>query len=161
MPFPSSVPLAFASSVAFSSIALYITVVEHPARQALDPLSAVKHWLPSFTRAAAMQSALTLTASMAAYKAYKATSNKLFLVASGLAFAIVPFTFACIMPTNKKLMSLHTTLTQADSSVSDATKQQDLAAVQGQLSTWGKVHAVRTVTSIISSTVLYYAIFQQ
>src|SRR5271170_6737245 len=57
--------IATISASLFAGAALYINLVEHPARMALDTRSAALEWAPSYQRATWMQAPLAL-ASLAA-----------------------------------------------------------------------------------------------
>ena len=73
---------------------------------------------------------------------YIKTNNKLTLWAGALLFSVIPFTFLAIMPTNKILLG-------ASFSTNEKTTL---------LTKWGKLHAVRTVASLVSFGIFLYAL---
>ncbi len=120
----------------FAGAALYINLVEHPARMALDPVQARRQWAPSYLRATWMQAPLALLAcASAAAVAWLDGTAGWWLVAA-LIGAVVPFTFLVIMPTNHQLMAL------AD----DAPSKR----VCMLLERWARLHAVRSVLSLLA-----------
>jgi hypothetical protein len=52
--------IATVSAAIFAGAALYINLVEHPARMQLDTRSAVMEWAPSYKRATRMQAPLAV-----------------------------------------------------------------------------------------------------
>lgn len=64
------------TATAFTSAALYCSLVEHPARSKLDAAAELTQWKPSYKRAALFQSILVLTGSYFAWAAYKATDGE-------------------------------------------------------------------------------------
>ena len=131
-------PLALASASAFAGAAVYVAAVEHPARtQALDDDGALKQWKPSSRRAAVMQASLAVASAALGVKAAAAARGRdpRFLWGAGLIFANLPFTLAGIAPINAKLLAQAT---------GDAESR-------GKLKTWGRLHLVRVVLSVVAS----------
>jgi len=119
----------------FSGAALYINLVEHPARMECGTQLASTVFPGSYRRAAKMQASLALigcVSSIISYHFYGA--SKKWLAAGLLLGSVVPFTLLAIMPTNKKLL--------------DPKVDKDASNTHDLLTKWGKLHAVRTVTSI-------------
>jgi hypothetical protein len=124
----------------FAGAALYINVVEHPARMGLETGIAARQWAPSYQRATWLQAPLALTSFLAGIAVWLTTGGMAWLVAALLIGAVVPFTFAVIMPTNRNLLA----------------RGRDLASAETRelLVRWGQLHAVRTVLSL-AATILY------
>jgi len=133
--------LAVLCATLFAGAALYISVVEHPARLTLDTRAAVRQWAPSYARATWLQAPLALLSCVSGATAWLAGAGAGWLMAGLLIGVVVPFTFVVVMPTNHELLAPGRDL--------DATETRML------LRRWGNVHAVRTVLSI-ASTVLYF-----
>jgi hypothetical protein len=118
----------------FAGAALYVSLVEHPARVSLGPRAAVHEFRPSYRRGAAMQAPLSALGAAAGIARW-ATGGSVVWLAGGLALgALVPFTLLVIRPTNARLLA-----DTPDVSVPD---------VAALLTRWGRLHAVRTVVSL-------------
>lgn len=118
----------------FAGAALYVTLVEHPARVSLGARAAIHEFGPSYRRGAAMQAPLSLVGAAAAIARWVMGASPVWLV-GGLALgALVPFTLAIIMPTNTRLL---------DSRL-DAGSEEAASLLRR----WGTLHAVRTVVSL-------------
>lgn len=118
----------------FAGAALYINLVEHPARMECGTALAVTEFAPSYHRATVMQASLAAVAFLAAIGAWLTSARFVWLIGGILIVAVIPYTLIAMLPTNKKLL---------DSSLdrnSDNTHQL--------LVRWGKLHAVRTVLSL-------------
>jgi hypothetical protein len=132
--------LATIAAAIFAGAALYINLVEHPARMALDTKSAVLQWAPSYHRATWMQAPLALISFTTGLAAWWFGGGVGWVIAALLIGAVVPFTFLGIMPTNRRLLA----------------PARDLASEETRtlLEKWAKLHAVRTVLSLLA-TVIY------
>jgi len=121
----------------FAGAALYINLVEHPARLGLETSIAARQWAPSYKRATWMQAPLALLSFFAGVAAWLMGGGIAWLVAAALIGAVVPFTFIAIMPTNHKLL----------------VPGRDLSSPETRalLENWGKLHAVRTGLSLLAT----------
>jgi uncharacterized membrane protein len=117
----------------FAGAAVYVTLVEHPARLECGPALAIAEFRPSYRRAAVMQAALAGIGCLAALAAWMQGRGASVLVAGLLLGAAIPFTLVVILPTNKRLLD------------PGLDPQSTEAAVL--LARWGKLHAVRTAAS--------------
>jgi len=115
----------------FASAALYITLVEHPARMMLPDECALAQWQPSYARALPIQGGLAVIGSIAGIFAWYRTGAFVDLAGSLLLFANWPFTLAVIMPVNKRLQAITPAAAGPD--------------VRKLLQRWGGLHAVRSV----------------
>ena len=97
-------------------------------------------WGPSYRRATWMQAPLALPSFLGGAVGWLMGAGVGWLVAAVLIGLVVPFTFIVIMPTNHKLLA----------------PGRDLGSAETRtlLTSWGKLHAVRTVLSLLA-TVLY------
>jgi hypothetical protein len=133
--------MATLCSALFAGAAVYINVVEHPARMSCGVEAAVREWAPSYQRATWMQAPLAAMGSICAILAWFAGSSLLWLV-GGLSLGLaVPFTLVVIMPTNRRLLA------------GIASNAGELA---GLLDRWNRLHAVRSALSV-ASLVLFLA----
>ena len=129
--------LAFAATFCtalFAGAALYITLVEHPARMECGTELAATEFGPSYRRATVMQASLAALAFVSAIGAWVTSSRIAWLVGGILIGAVIPFTLIVILPTNKMLLD------PALDRGSDGARQL--------LARWGTLHAVRTVFSL-------------
>lgn len=132
--------LALLFTTAFAAIAVYVAVVEHPARLAGDTGAALAQWRPSYKRAAIMQVALAGGGVGSAIAAYAATRS-LWVLIGGLVLALVVlFTLFVIMGTNKQLL--------------DARRDGHTPGTRHLLEGWGRLHWVRTVISLVALAIL-------
>lgn len=122
----------------FSGAALYITVVEHPARMGLETQIAVRQWSLSYKRATRMQAPLALLSFLAGVVAWIIGAGIGWLVAAVLIGAVVPFTFVAIMPTNDRLL---------------AQIEIGSAETRRLLERWGTLHAVRTTLGLVATVI--------
>jgi len=132
--------IAVLSAALFAGAALYINVAEHPARMSLETRIAAAQWAPSYKRATWLQAPFALVSLLSGVGVWLLGGNVAWLAAALLVGAVVPVTFGIIMPTNHKLL----------------TPGRDLSSVETRelLAHWGRLHAVRTLLSLIG-TVIY------
>ncbi len=128
--------IATLSCALFAGAALYINVVEHPARMSCGTELAVAEWAPSYERATWMQAPLAVVGLVSAVIAWLAGSSVWWLVGGILLGLVVPFTLVVIMPTNRRLLS------------SDLDKRSE--ETRKLLERWNALHSVRTALSVIA-----------
>jgi uncharacterized membrane protein len=128
----------------FTGAALYVSVVEHPARMEGGTELAVTEFVPSYRRAALMQASLAIVGFLSSIIAYVSGSHPMWLLGGTLLFAVVPLTLVVIMPTNKLLL---------DPSLD---KKSDTA--RQLLVRWGRLHAVRTILSLLALALMLYLV---
>jgi Domain of unknown function (DUF1772) len=130
--------LAVSCTALFAGAALYINLVEHPARMKLDTAAAVAQWAPSYHRATFMQAPLAVLSSFAALLAWLLGAGLVWLIAAALIGAVVPFTFIGIMPTNRRLLSA----------------EPGSSETRELLRKWNLLHAVRTMLSLAALMIM-------
>lgn len=128
----------------FAGAALYVTLVEHPARMQCGAELAVAEFGPSYKRAALLQSLLALAGTLAGAAAGLSIRSASWLTGSLLLFLSVPFTLIVIFPTNHKLL--------------DPGLDRSSPEAQRLLVRWGRLHAVRTVLGLGAFVVFVLAI---
>ena len=126
--------IALILAALFAGAALYINLVEHPARMTLDPTQAVAQWSPSYDRGYLMQATLALLAGLAGLAAWWQLRGTLWLIGALLMLANWPWTLIAIMPVNRRLK-----VGAGDDTVS-------------LLNRWARLHAVRTLLSFAAVT---------
>ena len=128
--------VATLASGTFFGAALYINLVEQPARVSCGVPLAVTEWRPSYKRGTLMQAPLALIGSVAALMAWWLQGSAAWLIGGSLFLLVVPFTLLVILPTNKRLKS----------------QELDIRSEEAgrQLRRWGRLHAIRTILSGIA-----------
>ncbi len=124
----------------FAGAAVYITLVEHPARLEGGPAVALAEFRPSYRRAAAMQASLAAVGSLTAVGAWALGRDVPVLVAGLLLGAVIPFTLLVVLPTNKRLL--------------DPALDPHSTEAASLLARWGRLHAVRSVASAVAFVLL-------
>src|SRR5262245_1987135 len=89
----------------FAGAALYINLVEHPARMRCGSGLAATVFEPSYKRATVMQVPLAVVATISAIVCWWFLRSVLWITGAVLIFAVMPFTLIVIMPTNKQLLA--------------------------------------------------------
>ncbi len=124
----------------FAGAAVYISLVEHPARMECGTRLAVTEFGPSYRRATVMQASLAITAFVAAIGAWLESSRWVWLAGGILIGVVVPLTLIVIFPTNKKLL--------------DPSLNPDSDDARRLLKRWGSLHWARTLLSLAATVVL-------
>jgi len=117
----------------FAGAAIYVTLVEHPARLECGTALAIAEFRPSYRRAAVMQAALAGIGCLAALAAWTQGRGVSVLVAGLLLGAAIPFTLVVVLPTNKRLLNRGL--------------DPDSTEAAALLARWGNLHTVRTMAS--------------
>jgi hypothetical protein len=128
----------------FAGAALYINLVEHPARMSLDTAAAAAQWAPSYHRATLMQAPLAVLSFLAGLAAWLLGAGLSWLIGALLIGAVVPFTFIGIMPTNRRLLG------------------GDLGSSETRqlLIRWNVLHSVRTILSVGALLIMLWQLLE-
>jgi Domain of unknown function (DUF1772) len=124
----------------FAGAAIYITLVEHPARLECGTALAATEFGPSYRRATIMQASLAAVGFLAALAAWAQGAGPAVLLGGVVLGLVIPFTLIVILPTNKRLL--------------DPTLDRGSPEAAVLLERWGRLHAVRSVASGIAFGVL-------
>ena len=125
---------ALVAAALFAGAALYISLVEHPARMKLDDRSALAQWKPSYAAATPLQAGLALLSLLLGVWAWWKAGDDGLLIGGLLMGAVILFTLTVIFPTNRLLLA-------ADSGDADS-------RVRSLLERWGRLHLVRVILSL-------------
>ncbi len=136
--------LALVLAGLFSGAALYVNVVEQPARLGLDDRSLLKEWKPSYARGLRMQATLALVAAALGFIAAWQAREWRWALGALLVFANWPYTLACINPTNRRLNAI--------SAEEAGERSREL------ITRWGRLHSVRTALGLASAVVYVWAL---
>ena len=131
--------LAVLCCILFAGAAIYINLVEHPARMGCDTKTAATVWAPSYKKATVMQAPLAVISFLAGVAVWLLGGGLLWLIGAVLIGLVVPFTFIAVMPTNNQLLAPGRDLSSAET--------------RSLLEKWGRLHAVRSALSFLASIV--------
>src|SRR5215471_18275618 len=119
----------------FTGAALYVSLVEHPARMACGVEIAATVFAPGYRRATALQATLAALGLLSSMVAWFSGATSWWLVAGILLSTVIPFTLIVILPTNRQLLS--------------PTLDRRSAHASKLLSRWAALHAVRTLIGFL------------
>jgi hypothetical protein len=128
----------------FAGAAIYISLVEHPARMSGGTELAFREWGPSYRRAAPMQATLAILASVTGIGTWIHGEGTLWLAGGLLILAVVPVTLVVIRPVNDRLHQ--------------EGRDPASAETRALLERWGRLHAIRSVLALAAALVFTYAI---
>ena len=132
--------VAAAAAALFAGGALYVSLVEHPARILTGPPMAVAQFRTSYPRGAWLQGGLAALGTLAAVGAWLAGARIAWLGSGALLGLVVPYTLVVILPTNKRLM--------------DRALAPDSPEARALLRRWTALHAVRTVLGLAAAAAM-------
>jgi hypothetical protein len=136
--------LALATAAVFTGAAIYVNVVEQPARLALDNPALLREWQQGYPRGSIMQAGLAIISGVLAILAFIFTHDWRWLLGAALILAPWPYTMFIIMPTNHVLKS-----TQP----AQATDQTRELVLQ-----WGRLHMGRSALGLLAVAVNLWAL---
>lgn len=128
----------------FAGASVYINLVEHPARMQAGTQVALAEFAPSYHRATITQVSLASVGFLSALAAWRLKSDARWLVGGGLLVSVIPFTALAILPTNKQLL--------------DPATANDPDLAERLLNRWGKLHAVRSVLSLVALLLFLFSL---
>ena len=131
--------MAALSCTLFTGAAIYINVAEHPARMECGTELAATVFGPSYRRAAIMQVFLALVAAATGMILWWIEGNVMWFVGAMMILAVIPFTAIVIMPTNQQLL--------------DPGLDRSSQTTHRLLQKWGRLHAVRSILSLVASCI--------
>jgi hypothetical protein len=128
----------------FAGAAIYINVVEHPARLDCGTEVAARQWAPSYKRATGMQVALAVASMLAGVAQWMSGGGSLWLLGALLIVSVIPFTLVVILPVNNKLL--------------EAGRDKSSAETRHLLERWGRLHGVRSALGLAAALVYFCAL---
>ena len=122
------------SSGLFAGAAIYVNLVEHPARVEFGIELALREFAPSYRRATLLQGTLAAIGFMSGVAAWFSGHSLWWLIGGTVLGSVIPFTLIIVFPTNKKFL---------DPSLDPASE-----VAKKLLARWTKLHAVRSVLAL-------------
>jgi hypothetical protein len=135
--------LALIAASIFAGAALYVSLVEHPAREHLDDRAALAEWKPAYKRGFAMQGPLAVAGFLFGVLAWWQSGSWIWILGALALIANWPYTLLVILPTNNKLTALEPAQAGPES--------------HALLTRWGHLHAVRTTLGCLSAVIFLLA----
>lgn len=135
--------LALLTAAVFTGAALYISLVEQPARLGLDHRSLLVEWKPAYKRGTAMQAPLAIAGFLLGLAAWWQVGHAGWALGALLMLANWPFTLLAIMPTNHRLMATELAAAGPES--------------RSLVERWGWLHAGRTALGFTASLAFLWA----
>jgi hypothetical protein len=136
--------IAVVASGLFAGAAVYINLVEHPARIECGTELAITEFGPSYQRATLMQVSLAITGLAAGAAAWISGSGFGWLIGGIALGSVMPFTLLAIFATNKRLL--------------DPALDNRSQLARDLLDRWGRLHAVRSALGL-GAFVLFVCLF--
>ncbi len=134
--------LALIVAALFSGAAVYVNIVEQPARLE-DDRALLTEWKPAYERGFAMQGPLAIIGFLLGLVAWRQTSQWAWLLGAALLVANWPYTLLGIMPTNKILMATEPTNAGPES--------------RALIKKWAALHAGRTALGFAATLIFLWA----
>jgi len=128
----------------FTGAALYINLVEHPARMECGTEIAARQWAPSYRRATWMQASLAVVAAGTGLILWNHGGGILWGIGALLIALVIPVTLIIIFPTNKRLLEPARDLRSAETAT--------------LLNRWAALHAIRTLLGLAASIAYLWAL---
>jgi hypothetical protein len=117
--------------------------LERPEGVSWGKAAALREFRPSYKRAAPQQAILAIVCFLCGLSLALLKQHSLWVLGGSLVGAVVPFTFIFTVSTNRLLL--------------DEAKHLDGHALEPLLKKWARLHAVRTVFSLLGFLVLLWA----
>jgi len=130
--------LTIVFAVVFAAWALYVSLVEHPARLSIDPVAAVAQFRASYRLAALYQASFAALGLTAGVIASATSGDTVWAIGGVVVGTAIPFTLIVIGPTNRRLLGTDHVGENA----------------RHLLVHWGRLHWVRSVLGILAVAVL-------
>jgi len=138
----SQIIAVFASTL-FAGAALYVNLVEHPARLSCGTELAATEFAPSYKRATVMQVALAIVGAAAGFSRGLLGGGAIWIFGACAILAVIPFTLVFMLSINNRIV--------------DPAGDKASAETRTLLERWGRLHSVRTTLSLVASVLFIVA----
>ncbi len=120
----------------FVGAAIYINLVEHPARIEGGTAAAVRGFGASYRRGARLMGSLIMLGGFSAMAVWLTGSSAWWLAGASLLLMLIPYTLLLVLPINNRLLS--------------PDLEKDSERVAKLLVRWGRLHTVRSLLGLMS-----------
>lgn len=138
--------LAFAAACGFCGAALYISLVEQPARLQLGGRAMIWEWINSNRRGVVMLSVLAIAAALLGYVEFNRTEDARWLIGAVVMLVSLPYTFFVMVPANIWLAK--------------APQAMQRPALRSLMSDWGLLEWVQMAIGLSACVVFGWALSQ-
>ena len=135
--------LALALAAAFFGAALYVNLVEQPARLALDDEAILHEWTPSDRRGVALILGLSLLSAALGLVAYFASQDVRWAIGALIVILVWPYTFFAMAPLNNQILTL---------------ASRDIGAARALVRQWGLLEYGQTAIGLAACVVYLWAL---
>ena len=136
-----SLALAFAS--ALSGAAVYVNVVEQPARLALEDQALLNEWGPSDQRGVALMAGLALISAILGLASWFESADVRWAIGAVIVISSWPYTYFVMAPMNNQILTL---------------SPRDVGAARALVRQWGLLEYGQTGIGIVASAVYIWAL---
>jgi hypothetical protein len=134
--------LALAFAAALAGAALYVNVVEQPARLELDDQALLSEWAPSDRRGVALMAGLSLVSAILGLAAYFETADVRWAIGALIAVCSWPYTYFAMAPLNNQILTL---------------APRDVGAARELVRQWGLLEYGQTAIAVVATAVFIWA----
>jgi hypothetical protein len=135
--------LALTLAAAFSGAALYVNLVEQPARLALDDQAMLNEWGPSDRRGVALLATLSLLSAALGLVTYFASQDVRWAIGALIILLAWPYTLFAMSPLNNQILSL---------------APRDIGAARVLVRQWGLLEYGQTGIGLVATAVFLWAL---
>jgi len=135
--------LALVLAAAFSGAALYVNLVEQPARLALEDQAMLNEWTPSDRRGVALMAGLSLLSAALGLVAYFASQDVRWAIGALIVILAWPYTFFAMAPLNNQILTL---------------APRDIGAARALVRQWGQLEYGQTAIGLAACAVYLWAL---
>lgn len=133
--------VATLTTTTFAGAALYVSLIEYPARSRLGAGAALIQWVHSYHRAPLLQTPLAAIGCIAGTATSAAGGGVAWVIAAALIGFVVPFTLV-VMPTHRSLFG--------------PDREPESVETWRLMNEWGSLHAVRTGASMAAALLMLW-----
>ncbi len=135
--------LALALAAALSGAALYVNVVEQPARLALDDSAMLQEWGPSDRRGVAVLTMLSLAAAICGLSQWYEGGDLRWAIGALIAILSWPYSFYVMAPIDNQIIAL---------------APSDIGAARELVRQWGMLELGQTALAVVATGVFLWAL---
>jgi hypothetical protein len=135
--------LALTLAAAFSGAALYVNLVEQPARLALDDAAMLSEWGPSDRRGVGLMATLSLLSAALGLVAYFASQDVRWAIGALIILLAWPYTLFAMSPLNNQILAL---------------APRDIGAARVLVRQWGLLEYGQTGIGLVACAVFLWAL---